>query len=180
MKRLLSLLALLNFAAHAQVTFRLTAVPANTPANAIIYMVGSFNNWNPSSPAHALAYNAADGSYQLTLPAGTGVLEYKFTRGSWATVETSATNGAVPNRRYAFDGGSTPVLGQVLNWEDVAGGTPGGRAIDGGGQRARHLHRVCHAAAGPHPARVAVFAPRLRQQRAALPGAVYAGRAERV
>ena len=127
MKRLFSLLlALLNFAAHAQVTFRLTAVPANTPANAIIYMAGSFNNWNPGSPAHALAYNAADGSYQLTLPAGTGVLEYKFTRGSWATVETSATNGAVPNRRYAFDGGSTPVLGQVLNWEDVAGGTPGG------------------------------------------------------
>ena len=112
MKRLLSLLlALLNFTAHAQVTFRLTAVPANTPANATIYMAGSFNNWNPGSPAHALAYNAADGSYQLTLPAGTGVLEYKFTRGSWATVETSATNGAVPNRRYAFDGGSTPVLG---------------------------------------------------------------------
>ena len=127
MKKLFSLLlALLGFAAQAQVTFKITAVPASTPANATIYMAGTLNSWNPASAAHALTYNATDGSYQITLPASTGTIEYKFTRGSWAAVETNASNGSVPNRSYTFGSGSGPVLHQVLNWEDLAGPTSGG------------------------------------------------------
>ncbi|GAA4368262.1 alpha/beta hydrolase-fold protein [Hymenobacter saemangeumensis] len=129
MKNLFTLLLTLWASlASAQVTFRITAVPANTPANAVIYMAGSFNNWNPASSAHALSYNSADGSYELTLPTGTGTIEYKFTRGSWAAVETNASNGQVPNRRFTFGSSSGPVLHQVLNWEDLAGGTPGGQS----------------------------------------------------
>ena len=120
------LLLLLGFTAHAQVTFKITSVPANTPANATLYIAGTFNSWNPGSAPHALAYNAADGSYQITLPASTGTMEYKFTRGAWAAVETNATNGAVPNRSYTFGTGPATVACQVLNWEDLAGGTPGG------------------------------------------------------
>ena len=129
MKKFFSLLfALLGWAAQAQTTLRITAVPANTPANATIYVAGTFNNWNPGSPAHALAYNAADGTYSITLPATvTGNIEYKFTRGTWATVETTASNGQRPNRTYAVPAGAAPVvLHQVLNWEDLGGGTPGG------------------------------------------------------
>ena len=126
MKKLFPLLfTLLAFVAQAQVTFRITAVPTNTPANATIYMAGTFNNWNPASAAHTLTYNPADRSYSITLPAGTGTIEYKFTRGSWATVETTASNGQLPNRSYTF-GGANPVLHQVLNWEDLAGPSGGG------------------------------------------------------
>ncbi|MDB5269178.1 MAG: hypothetical protein JWP58_2218 [Hymenobacter sp.] len=124
MRKLFSLLlALIGFTAQAQVTFKITAVPANTPANATLYIAGSFNSWNPGSAAHALTHNA-DGSYQITLPAATGTMEYKFTRGSWAAVETNASNGSVPNRTYTFGTGAATVLCQVLNWEDLAG--PGG------------------------------------------------------
>ncbi|UOQ98515.1 alpha/beta hydrolase-fold protein [Hymenobacter sp. 5317J-9] len=128
MKKLFTfLLALLGLAAQAQTTFRITAVPSNTPANATIYMAGTFNNWNPASAAHALAYNSADGTYSITLPASvTGSIEYKFTRGSWAAVETTASNGQVPNRTYTIAGAGATVLHQVLNWEDLAGGTPTG------------------------------------------------------
>ena len=127
MKKLFTLiLALLGFAAPAQTTFRITAVPANTPANATIYMAGTFNSWNPVSTTHALTHNAADGTYSITLPASvTGTIEYKFTRGSWATVETTASNGQVPNRSYTIGSAGTTMLHQVLNWEDLAGGTPG-------------------------------------------------------
>ena len=124
MRKLFSLLlALIGFTAQAQVTFKITAVPATTPATATLYIAGTFNTWNPSSTAHALTRNA-DGTYQITLPAATGTMEYKFTRGSWAAVETNASNGSVPNHSYTF--GTTPatVLCQVLNWEDLAG--PGG------------------------------------------------------
>ena len=45
MKKLFSLfLALLGFAAQAQVTFKITAVSASTPANATIYMAGTLNS----------------------------------------------------------------------------------------------------------------------------------------
>ena len=125
MKNLFSLLlALLGFTAQAQVTFKITAVPANTPANATLYIAGTFNGWNPGSAAHALTYNATDGSYQITLPAAAGTLEYKFTRGTWAAVETNASNGSVPNRTYTFGSGPATVLCQVLNWQDLGG--PGG------------------------------------------------------
>ncbi|MGY3091253.1 putative alpha/beta superfamily hydrolase [Hymenobacter sp. UYAg731] len=119
------LLALIGFTAQAQVTFKITAVPANTPANATLYIAGTFNSWDPGNATHALTHNA-DGSYQITLPAATGTMEYKFTRGSWAAVETTASNGSVPNRTYTFGNGAATVLCQVLNWEDLAGGAPGG------------------------------------------------------
>ena len=121
------LLALICFNAQAQVTFKITAVPANTPANATLYLAGTFNGWNPGSAAHALTRNA-DGTYQITLPAATGALEYKFTRGAWASVETNASNGSVPNRSYMFANSAATVLCQVLNWEDLAGPGSGGPA----------------------------------------------------
>ncbi|MFC6222452.1 alpha/beta hydrolase-fold protein [Hymenobacter artigasi] len=125
MRKLFSLLlVLLGFAAQAQVTFKITAVPANTPANATLYIAGTFNSWNPGSTTHALTHNA-DGSYQITLPATTGTMEYKFTRGAWASVETNAANGSVPNRSYTFGSAPATVLCQVLNWEDLAGGGGG-------------------------------------------------------
>ncbi|GAA3996281.1 alpha/beta hydrolase-fold protein [Hymenobacter fastidiosus] len=120
---LLLLSCLLIFGAQAQVTFKLTSVPANTPATATIYLAGSFNNWSPGNAAHALTRNT-DGTYQITLPAGTGTIEYKFTRGTWATVETNAANGSVANRSYTF-GAGTLVSHTVLNWQDLGGGNPG-------------------------------------------------------
>ena len=111
LKKLCSLLLLLlGFTVHAQVTFKITSVPANTPANATLYIAGTFNSWNPGGAPHALTHNAADGSYQITLPASTGPMEYKFTRGAWAAVETNATNGTVPNRSYTFGSGPATVL----------------------------------------------------------------------
>ncbi|TGE18284.1 alpha/beta hydrolase-fold protein [Hymenobacter elongatus] len=115
------LLLLVAAAAQAQVTFKLTSVPANTPATATLYMAGTFNNWNPGSAAHTLTKNA-DGTYQITLPQTTGTIEYKFTRGAWSAVETSATNGSVPNRSYTFGTAPATVTHTVLNWEDLAGG----------------------------------------------------------
>ena len=123
MKKLFCLLlSLFSLTGRAQTTITLTAVPANTPANATLYIAGTFNAWNPGSAAHALTFNPASGSYSITLPASvTGAIEYKFTRGTWAAVETNTSNGPVPNRQYAVGSSAGPVLHQVLNWEDLAG-----------------------------------------------------------
>lgn len=105
----------------AQTTFRLTRVPATTPANAVLYMAGSFNNWNPGSAAHTFTRNA-DGSYQLTLPTTvTGPVEFKITRGAWTSSETDAQNNDVANRRYTINTSPATVNLQVLNWKDFGG-----------------------------------------------------------
>lgn len=120
LKRILTaLLGLLGTTtARAQLTLRVPAVPPDTPADAVLYVAGSFNEWNPASPAHVLT-RAADGSYEITLPAGSGTIEYKFTRGSWATVETAAGQADAPNRRYTFGPAPATVVAQVLGWKDL-------------------------------------------------------------
>ena len=111
-------------ARRAPVTFRLTSVPANTPAGATIYLASSRNGWTTDDPAYAFSFDPATGSYLLTLPPGRGTLEYKLCRGSWPTIETDADNRAMPNRRYLFGPDPREVPLQVLNWEDQGGHIP--------------------------------------------------------
>ena len=106
------------------VTFRLTSVPANTPPGTTIYLTGSCNGWTTDDPAFAFALDPADGSYFLTLPPSRGLIEYKFTRGSWDTIETDADNHPLPNRRYLLGRGPREVAQQVLNWQDQGGFVP--------------------------------------------------------
>ena len=120
MNRLLPvvLLSLLTINTQAQTTFRLTSVPATTPAGATLYLAGSFNNWTPDNAAYALTANA-DGTFQLTLPASVkGNLEFKFTRGSWATVESDAGHADIGNRTYTVGSGPATVNLQVAGWKD--------------------------------------------------------------
>src|SRR5262245_9656988 len=67
----------------------LVRVPPNTPAADTIHLSGNLpelGNW--SGGRLRLKRSAEDGRYhgQLTVPRGTKI-EYKVTRGSWATVE---------------------------------------------------------------------------------------------
>jgi metallo-beta-lactamase class B len=114
--------------ARAQTTLRLGAVPAATPPGAVIYVAGSFNNWQPGAAGYALA-RQADGSYQLTLPAtARGPQEFKFTRGSWATGEADAGYQAVANRRADFGDSPATLTFSIANWQDQR---PGGVAPTG-------------------------------------------------
>lgn len=99
------------------VTLRVT-VPSSTPASGPVYAAGSFNSWNPADPAYQLT-KGPDGKYSisLNLPAGTAV-QYKFTRGSWATVEVNANGSDVANRSLTPAGGSQSVNVTVARWKD--------------------------------------------------------------
>jgi metallo-beta-lactamase class B len=72
-----------------QVTVIVDSVPSYTPAGAPVYIAGNFNNWNPGSSAHQLSL-LPDSTRRITLPAGSGTISFKFTRGSWASVEGNA------------------------------------------------------------------------------------------
>ncbi|GAB3845569.1 alpha/beta hydrolase-fold protein [Hymenobacter terrigena] len=101
-------------AASAQTILKLTQVPATTPAKDTLFVAGSFNNWNPHSSRYALQ-KQADGTYQISLPSSLGSIEYKFTRGSWPTVEVDGKNDQVANRKADLTT-AREITNQVLAW----------------------------------------------------------------
>lgn len=100
-----------------RLTFTLQA--PTTPAQQAVYMASSVNDWKARDPKFAFK-RTAPGTYQLAfdVPAGT-VLEYKFTRGNWRTVEVDAEGVERENRRLTVFG-ETTVAHEVPHWKDQA------------------------------------------------------------
>ena len=103
----------------AQVTFVVESLPANTPVQDNLYIAGDFSGWNPNMAQYMMHKNE-QGKWSITLPAQTTgtVIEYKFTRGSWATVEKGVNGEEIANRKYTF-GNSSPVSITIYNWADL-------------------------------------------------------------
>ncbi|MEK3834658.1 MULTISPECIES: carbohydrate binding domain-containing protein [unclassified Paenibacillus] len=99
------------------ITFRVS-VPGSTPANAPVYLTGSFNSWNAADAAYLLT-RGSDGVYSITLnlPEGSAVT-YKLTRGSWGTVETASSGADIANRTLTPAGGAQTVTLSVQRWKD--------------------------------------------------------------
>lgn len=117
------LLCLVTAFAFSQVTINIISVPANTPDNEALYIAGSFNNWNPGSSSYQLT-KVNPAFYTITLAAGSGTIEYKFTRGDWTRVECKADGSFLPNRSFTFGNGDTLEL-SIAAWEDLIGGGGG-------------------------------------------------------
>lgn len=109
----------------AQLTLKVSAIPANTPAGDKIYVVGTFNNWDPADATKTLT-KAADGSYSIVLTPAVGEVKFKFTRGAWAKVEGNANGTYLPDRVVNYTGQATTLNLSILSWEDLGGGGTGG------------------------------------------------------
>ncbi len=108
----------------AQITFVVQSFPSYTPPGSSLYIAGSFNAWQPGSSQYLLQKNE-DGKWSITLPAqaaGT-IIEFKFTRGSWATVEKGPGGEEIDNRTFTFSNSSAVVDVIISNWADAGGGS---------------------------------------------------------
>ena len=105
----------------AQLTITVTSIPAATPPNSDIYIAGNFNGWDPGLPDYILTDNQ-NGTYSITFSPSPGLLEFKFTRGSWANVEGTAQGTYIPNRTYNYAGGIQNTSFTISGWEDNPGG----------------------------------------------------------
>ncbi|HEY3385600.1 MAG TPA: alpha/beta hydrolase-fold protein [Saprospiraceae bacterium] len=117
---------------HAQLTITVTSVPPNTPPDSTIYIAGNFNDWDPGNEEYALT-NHQNGTYSITFFPNPGTLEFKFTRGSWATVEGNAAGGFRPNRTLQYNGGAQQNSMTIDGWEDITGkhtATPNVQILD--------------------------------------------------
>ena len=105
---------------YAQLSITVTSIPPTTPPGSDIYIAGNFNNWNPGEMAYKLT-EGTPGSYYISIHPPQGIVEYKFTRGSWATVEGSSTGSYIPNRIYNYSGNVTSIDVSIAGWEGKGG-----------------------------------------------------------
>jgi len=108
-------------AALAQLELRVVELPENTPTDAAIYVAGNFNGWLAGDGSYALSPEG--GEYAITIDPAPGTLQFKFTRGSWETVEGNASGGFLPNRTLAYDGSPMVVELAILSWEGTGSST---------------------------------------------------------
>lgn len=119
---LLILFIVTSFIVKAQLTIIIESVPESTPTDADIYFAGNINGWSPGDEAYKLT-KPAENIWELILPAmdeGTEI-QFKFTRGSWETVEKGANGEEIGDRTFTFGNGDTinPI---ILNWADGSSG----------------------------------------------------------
>lgn len=110
------------------VTFNAT-IPSNTPMDADIYIAGDFKKaglplWNPAAElCKATRISLTEVRFELVYEDFVGpiTIEYKWTRGSWASVEKGRNNEELANRQVTVDGSKTNVIinDEVKKWADL-------------------------------------------------------------
>ncbi len=134
MKKALWLCSILMSVPHlmsALMSIQIISAPQLTPLLDTIYITGSFNNWNPSDPAYQCVPNTTGWSVAIEGEESTP-LEFKFTRGSWSTVEGNEMGNYIPNRQAILTNDLTLEV-VITGWEDIAGMhtvTPNVRILD--------------------------------------------------
>ena len=99
---------------------QLFGVPQNTPGGAALYVTGTFNQWAPGDPAARLVPDGTGASVTRVTGLHAGdVVEFKFTRGAWTTVEKTEGGAELPNRRVVFDPAFPRVAAFVSRWADL-------------------------------------------------------------
>ena len=98
-----------------KVTWQVT-VPEGTPESSKVYIAGSIDAFGPWQPNAFEMAKQEDGTYRadVELPIGTRV-EYKFTRGNWATVEKTPQGAEIQNRLLSVRGPET-VRVAIASW----------------------------------------------------------------
>jgi hypothetical protein len=101
------------------VTF-IVRVPANTPPTDAIYLATNAGNWTPNG-TRLVPLDGGRWTGTLSLAAGTQI-EYRYTRGSWATDERTASGTPTANRTLtaAKTAGTQSVDDVVARWADLA------------------------------------------------------------
>jgi hypothetical protein len=105
------------------VTFR-TLAPPGTPPDATLYVPGSIEQLGPWDPGKVAMTNRGGGIWEATVTVLDGTdIQYKYTRGTWETVEEWGSITGTNNRNVTVDGGVTQTMlvdDTSTAWDDPA------------------------------------------------------------
>lgn len=117
MRIVLLFLLLVPLSVAAQVTLIVDSLPEDTPPDAVLHVAGNFSAWQPGDAQFALNRDA-EGRHHITFTPSSYTLLYKFTMGSWATVEGNAKGEARADRMADAQPGDT-LYHTIATWEGV-------------------------------------------------------------
>ncbi|MFL5810151.1 MAG: alpha/beta hydrolase-fold protein [Flavisolibacter sp.] len=111
------LVSLIQLVAISQykVSFVITQLPSYHNINDKIYLVGSFNSWNPGEEKFRLTQVNNKPGITIELPRG--MHEYKFTEGSWDRVESGNNGFPTENRKIKVESDTT-INVEIHHWAD--------------------------------------------------------------
>ena len=112
-KHLYIILFFLFQTVYSQVTFVVNEFPENTKES--IYISGDFENWSGGNEAYKLEKEGK--AYFITLPEQKDNINFKFTQGSWDSVERDAKGNQIENRIYNFEKPNDTVYIKILSWD---------------------------------------------------------------
>lgn len=101
--------------AQYQVSFIVKRLPSYNKLSDKIYLVGSFNNWNPKD--EKLVMKKVQNTYGITIELAKGMYEYKFTEGGWDKAE-SGNNGFPTGNRKIVVNSDTVINVEIEHWAD--------------------------------------------------------------
>ena len=115
MRKVLSILFLFfSISFFAQVTVVVKELPKETPKDASIFISGDFEGWSGGLKDYKL--NKVNGYHTITLPKKSDNILFKFTQGSWKTVESDNTGGSTDNRSYTFKKTKDTIYVKIAGW----------------------------------------------------------------
>ncbi len=97
----------------AQVTIVVNKLPEDTPDNAPIFVSGDFEDWTGGQEQYQL--QQVNGMYQITMPKTESLL-FKFTQGSWQSVECNKKGEAIDNRTYRSSKETDTIYAEIEGW----------------------------------------------------------------
>lgn len=104
--------------ANGQMYIRITGQPAVYQAlYDSLHIPSSVNNWDPGVKTDIAGENL------YIIPAFSGTMKYKVTRGTWLSVEGSASGGEIPDRSLAYQEGDTADI-SIASWKDLYSSQP--------------------------------------------------------
>ncbi len=99
---------------------KVVSFPENTPKDAKIYVAGTFNGWKCNDPEYELK-KATDGTHFTEVNSGLKRFSFKFSRGSWKSVEARWDGGVKSNREHvAQSGKAVTIIAEIDAWEDLS------------------------------------------------------------
>ncbi len=100
-----------------QVTLIVEGFPENTPSSDGIYISGDFEGWTGGQDAYRLAYE--QGQYKIVLPKSKDIIHFKFTRGTWDSVELNNDGSQLDNRSFSFAKKIDTLKVEIAQWADL-------------------------------------------------------------